>query len=107
MKMSFAVACVKEHLIKHGLVYTVRGKTIDYGPPIDTVKGRGCFVEVMGVGRCFVQKVSPTTIDHPVILEHSGYVPYSGFKTIEEWWAKIEAFHAVGGYLWKVERMSQ
>lgn len=102
VEMSFRVKCVKDFLITHGFVYTVRGKNVHY--PITDQVDRSSAVEVMGVGKCKAKMVSPTPVTIPGILEHHGYVAYSGFDSIEEWWKAIESFHAVGGYLWRVDR---
>lgn len=105
MRMSFHVDCVRNHLVEHGFVYTMRKKEVSYGPIKDTQWGKGGVVEVSGIGKCFVQLVSPTAVDNPSILERYGYVPHSGFETIGEWWEKVKAFKAVGGYLWLVKRI--
>jgi hypothetical protein len=97
--MSFHIECVRNYLIEHGFVYTVRAARFDYPPT----------VEVKGIGKCRATQL----FDYEVTKKEDLLWParaghgaeYSGFTTIDEWWATIQAFNTVPGKLWLVERI--
>lgn len=92
MNMSFSVDCVRNYLITHGFVYTVRAEKFKYPTR----------VKVAGIGEYKVTIIA-------VIIEEADLLPRvverSGFGSREEWWAAIQSFKAVPGTLWLVERI--
>jgi hypothetical protein len=78
-KMEFKVRCVRECLLREGRVYTVRGYNM-----------LSEYVEVDGVGRCFRKNVIEVECKDDLL----GYLRWSGFSTVDDWWKAIESFCA-------------
>lgn len=76
-KMEFKVSRVRECLLRHGRVYTVRA--YDMG---------AAYVWVDGVGRCFRRQVAEVRNEGDLVK----YVRYSGFDSVEEWWKVLKGF---------------
>lgn len=86
--MEFDVEVVKECLMRHGVVYTVRSYC-----------SLNKFAVVEVDGKDYVrEKVCQIS----VINDIAGYTELSGFKSKEEWWNKITQFGAQNGWLYKV-----
>ena len=86
--MKFDVEVVKKCLMRHKEVFTVRAyRSYD----------RFRVVDVDGVDYLCerVKKVDE-------VQDLNAFVRLSGFRDVNDWWKKIKAFKAVGGYLYKV-----
>jgi len=78
-KMEFRLKCVRGSLLRDGRVYTVRGYDM-----------WSEYVEVDGVGRCFRKHVIEITCKEDLLK----FLRWSGFGSVDEWWAAIESFCA-------------
>jgi len=78
VKMRFDVTCVKDHLRRFGIVYTVRA--YDYGNYSNAI--------VSGIGEVTREKIGVVSS----IEDIKPYTPFSGFETPEEWQEQIGRF---------------
>ena len=78
-KMQFSVRCVRECLLRHGFVYTVRGYDMSNE-----------YVWVDDVGRCFRRQVAEVNCKDDLLR----FVKHSGFANVDDLWRAIEAFCA-------------
>ncbi len=88
-KMRFDVKCVKDCLLSHKIVYTVR-----------SWEGYSVInkVEVDGIGLCTKKKLMRINRKEDLMQ----YLSLSGFGSIDDWWAKIRCFGACTGWLFEV-----
>jgi len=87
-KMEFRLKNVRDCLLKHGKVYTVRSYYAWNG-------GEEVLVEVDGVGLALRKYVKEVTKKEDLLL----FVALSGFENVDDWWKAIE-FWCAGKRKW-------
>lgn len=90
--MKFDVKCVRNYLIKHKVVFTVRRGGRYSGE-----------VYVKDIGICYKKYVRKINDIHDI----KRYVKWSGFDSVEDWWSKIKMFNACAGYLYRVNVVNE
>ena len=88
-EMKFDVKCVKDCLVKYGMVFSVR-KWKSYN--VNEV------VMVKDVGVCEKLRVCEVR----GIGDIMRFVELSGFSNVGEWWNKVKSFGAQDGWLYRI-----
>jgi len=78
--MAFWLPQVRQCLLRHGRVFTVRSYLVE---------GRfGRIVQAEGVGACWRELVCEVRCKDDLL----GYLEFSGFTTVEQWWDQVLRF---------------
>ena len=87
--MKFDVSVVKACLVNKNQVFTVRKYKTG---------SKFSVTEVCDIGSCMVEKIKQVES----MADLRGYLEFSGFVTLKQWWDKIVSFGAQNGWLYHV-----